>query len=363
MIGGSAFGDRLENDREFGQRVLGELGLRTAPTHTFTDFDARHRVHPRAAAALRVQAQRQLHVVVAQLRRACRGRQRRDRAAARPRSAPARDRRARRQLRADGSRRKASRPASARTSTASAFSSRRASTGSTSASSPATSASSPARWARWSRISIPTRCFRARSQRLAPQLREAGYVGYINLNTIINDDGIWPLELTCRFGYPGFAILDALQPDGWDAMFAKMLDRTSTQLRNARRLRGRRGARPCRPSRIATATPRSREACRSCSHPQLSADANATRLHFGEVARDDGQLVTSGVVGYLMVATGVGASVAGRAARSLRARAEGLRPQPALPHGHRRRIHRERPLDVAPPRLPAVTRFARDGYY
>lgn len=44
--------------------------------------------------------------------------------------------------------------------------------------------------------------FSATIEKLKPALVESGYHGYIDLNCIVNGRGIYPLEWTCRFGYP-----------------------------------------------------------------------------------------------------------------------------------------------------------------
>jgi phosphoribosylamine---glycine ligase len=67
--------------------------------------------------------------------------------------------------------------------------------------------------------------FEATLGRIAPRLAEAGHVGYVNLNLMVDERGVWPLEFTCRFGNPGFAVLAALQRDGWGDLLARMAGR------------------------------------------------------------------------------------------------------------------------------------------
>ncbi|NNC78147.1 MAG: phosphoribosylamine--glycine ligase [Woeseiaceae bacterium] len=56
----------------------------------------------------------------------------------------------------------------------------------------------------------PNRLFSATLGKLESKLREEGYVGYIDVNCIVNGNGIYPLEFTARFGYPTISI----QSDG-----------------------------------------------------------------------------------------------------------------------------------------------------
>ncbi len=66
------------------------------------------------------------------------------------------------------------------------------------------------------------RLFAATLGRVAPLLAGAGHVGYVNLNLIVDERGPFPLEFTCRFGNPGFAVLAAMQADGWGDLLARM---------------------------------------------------------------------------------------------------------------------------------------------
>ena len=150
------------------------------------------------------------------------------------------------------------------------------------------------------------RLFRETLAPLAPLLAKHGYCGYLNLNTIINEDGVWPLEFTCRFGYPGFAILDALHVDGWEIIFRALC-----------------GAEVCIPTYPGYAVgvvmtvppfPYLADPHPSCGLPISFRGGFATEdlrhLHFGEVDFSSGDPVIGGASGYVLVVTGRGDDVA-----------------------------------------------------
>jgi phosphoribosylamine--glycine ligase len=142
---------------------------------------------------------------------------------------------------------------------------------------------------------------------MAPQLRDGKYVGYINLNLFANEDGLWPIEFTSRFGYPGFAICEALHQEPWDAVFRKMLGRTGERIAT-------RAGFACGVVLSVPPFPYSHgyaelsKGAPICFRDDIT-PAQRASLHFAEVARVGDQLVTSGSSGYVGVATGVGDTV------------------------------------------------------
>ena len=149
--------------------------------------------------------------------------------------------------------------------------------------------------------------FAASLGKVAPLLQEGGYCGYINLNMIVNDAGLWPLEFTSRFGYPGFAICEALHDESWDAIFRRMLQRDSLHV----------ATKPGFAAGVVLTVPPFpyshgyEELSKGepiCFRPGTTA-ADRAALHFAEVAQVGEHLVTSGSCGYVGVATGIGDSV------------------------------------------------------
>lgn len=51
----------------------------------------------------------------------------------------------------------------------------------------------------WSGVN---KIFSSTLQKMEAKLKEEGYIGYIDINCIVNANGIYPLEFTSRFGYP-----------------------------------------------------------------------------------------------------------------------------------------------------------------
>ena len=166
--------------------------------------------------------------------------------------------------------------------------------------------------------------------RMEKKLRESGYYGYINLNTIVNEAGIWPLEFTCRFGYPGYAILDPLQRTPWGQLFQSMVLRRADDF----------AANPGFCVGIVMTTPPFPYARPAVDVPvglpvlfdeNLTAD-DRNHLHYGEVGLLNGQIVTSGGYGWTMVVTGTGPSI-----RSAQQRANSLADRMLIPNVRYRR--------------------------
>jgi phosphoribosylamine--glycine ligase len=55
-------------------------------------------------------------------------------------------------------------------------------------------------------FSGPNKLFNLTLKKFEHNLKKEGYVGYIDLNCIVNKKGIYPLEFTSRFGYPTISI-------------------------------------------------------------------------------------------------------------------------------------------------------------
>jgi phosphoribosylamine--glycine ligase len=154
-----------------------------------------------------------------------------------------------------------------------------------------------------------SRIFELSLGRMRDLLRENGYCGYINLNMIANEQGLWPLEFTSRFGYPGTLISAGLHNEPWDVIFRRMLRRDSLQI----------AIRPGFATGVVLTVPtfpymQGYEELGKGTPIFFRDDKPGTgrdNLHLGEVALHENQLMASGMTGYIGVATGVADTLEG----------------------------------------------------
>lgn len=150
---------------------------------------------------------------------------------------------------------------------------------------------------------------------LAGVLRDGGYCGYINVNLMANADGLWPLEFTSRFGYPGYAICEQLHRQPWESIFLAMARRSATRFATAPGFAvGVVLTVPPFPYRQGYAE-LSKGVPIILDHDLAPVDREA--IAFAEVEMRHGAMVTSGTCGYVGVATGCAATVDAARLRAL----------------------------------------------
>lgn len=155
---------------------------------------------------------------------------------------------------------------------------------------------------------------------LESHLKASGYCGYINLNLIANAQGLWPLEFSSRFGYPGYSICGALHQVSWPDLFKKLLQKTSLHFET-------------HPGYAVGVVVNVPPFPYKYGYNQLSKglpiifaplfnDFDHFNFHLSEVALVNDQLITSGVTGNIGTAIAVSDSVEGaqKAANELAAK-------------------------------------------
>ena len=82
--------------------------------------------------------------------------------------------------------------------------------------------------------SPPNRLFEDTLGKMRDRLKASGYTGYIDINCIANNRGIYPLEFTSRFGYPTISIQMEGITSEWSQLLCGIARRQKTELKTKR---------------------------------------------------------------------------------------------------------------------------------
>ncbi len=150
--------------------------------------------------------------------------------------------------------------------------------------------------------SEPNKVFNSTLKRMEPKLAEEGYVGYIDVNCIVNGNGIYPLEFTARFGYPTISI----QQEGLLTPIHEMLYRLAEGSTN--RLRTRSGFQVGVRVVVPPFPYRDKETFESTSKDAVILFKTPSRegIHIEDVKQVNGEWLVTGTSGVVLIVCGIG---------------------------------------------------------
>lgn len=146
--------------------------------------------------------------------------------------------------------------------------------------------------------------FKTTLEKMRDSLRESGYVGYIDINCIANTRGIYPLEFTCRFGYPIVSIQIEGVTSEWGDFLYKIAGGENYELKTKKGFQ----------MGVVIATPPFPydDKNEMSIYKDLSIifkKPNFDGIHLGDVKLEDGNWRIAGDTGYALVVTGSGTTV------------------------------------------------------
>lgn len=153
--------------------------------------------------------------------------------------------------------------------------------------------------------SQPNTIFNETLLKMKDKLKRSGYVGYIDINTIVNGRDIYPLEWTARLGYPEISIQIEGVLNGWGDFLYSIAKKEKFELKTKKGFQvGVVLAVPPFPFRDPDAFKKySEDATIIFKKPNLDG------VHLGDVKLVEGNFILAGISGYALIIVGTGTTM------------------------------------------------------
>ncbi|MDD5650362.1 MAG: phosphoribosylglycinamide synthetase C domain-containing protein [Candidatus Nanoarchaeia archaeon] len=152
--------------------------------------------------------------------------------------------------------------------------------------------------------SHPNEIFKTTLLKIKEDLSKSGYIGYVDINCIANNRGIYPLEFTMRFGYPTISIQMEGILDKWGEFLYRLAKKEKIELKTKRGFQiGVCVVIPPFPFLDKKQTDIYKDLSILFRKPNLEG------IHLGDVKIINGVWTIAGEMGYVLVVTGSGTTV------------------------------------------------------